>query len=287
MNIETARKLRDITSSFYRENASSFSSTRHASWAGWSHCLDAMGIGFEPSLAASDGGFSEDAALESSHPEDVASAVGQPSRKALRVLDVACGNGRFLRFLQEALPDAGVEYYAVDDCEQLVLEGLASDADNVAFQKLDVVSCLMEGSIEHAIEAPSVDMAVCFGFFHHVPGSKTRAALLQTLVDSVCPGGYVAVSLWQFAKSPELAAKAVETTAKARAEYGLPTLDEGDYLLGWQNRPHAYRYCHTFSDEEVARLVRAIGDRAQLVSRFEADGRTGTLNSYLVFRRRV
>ena len=97
----------------------------------------------------------------------------------------------------------------------------------------------------------------------------------------------MAVSLWQFAKSPELAAKAIETTAKARTEYGLPMLDEGDYLLGWQNRPHAYRYCHTFSDEEVARLVCTVGDRAQLVSRFEADGRTGTLNSYLVFRRRV
>ena len=262
MNVETARKLRDITSSFYRENASSFSSTRHASWVGWSHCLDSMGFG-------------------------AASAVGQSSRKALRVLDVACGNGRFLRFLQEALPDAEVEYFAVDDCEQLVLEGLASDADNVAFQKLDVVSRLIEGSIEHAIEAPPVDMAVCFGFFHHVPGSETRAALLGALIDSVRPGGYVAVSLWQFAKSPELAAKAIETTAKARAEYGLPMLDEGDYLLGWQNRPHAYRYCHTFSDEEVARLVCTVGDRAQLVARFEADGRTGTLNSYLVFRRRT
>ncbi len=262
MNIETARKLRDITSSFYRENASSFSSTRHASWAGWSRCLDAMGF-------------------------DTASVAGQSYRKALCVLDVACGNGRFFRFLQGALPDAEVEYYAVDDCEQLALEGLASDADNVAFQKLDVVSRLIEGSIEHAIEAPPVDIAVCFGFFHHVPGSKARTALLRTLVDSVCPGGYVAVSLWQFAKSPELAAKAVETTAKARAEFGLPVLDKGDYLLGWQNRPHAYRYCHTFSDEEVARLVCAVSDKTQLVARFEADGRTGALNSYLVFRRRV
>ena len=287
MNVETARKLRDITSSFYRENASSFSSTRHASWAGWSRCLDSMGLGSGSPLTASDGGISEEAALESSHPEGGASVVGRLSRKPLRVLDVACGNGRFLRFLQEALPDAEVEYFAVDDCEQLVLEGLASDADNVAFQKLDAVSCLMEGSFEHAIEAPSVDMAVCFGFFHHVPGSDARAALLGALVDSVRPGGYVAVSLWQFAKSPELAAKAIETTAKARAEYGLPMLDEGDYLLGWQNRPHAYRYCHTFSDEEVDRLVCTVGDRAQLVSRFEADGRTGTLNSYLVFRRWV
>lgn len=203
------------------------------------------------------------------------------------MLDVACGNGRFLRFLQEALPGAAIAYFAVDDCEQLARDGLVGDADNVAFQKLDIANSLIDGSIERAIEAPSVDMAVCFGFFHHVPGADSRAALLRALVDSVRPGGHVAVSLWQFAKSPELAARAVETTAKARVEYGLPALDEGDYLLGWQNRQHAYRYCHTFSDEEVADLARAVDRQASLVARFEADGRTGTLNSYLVFRRRA
>lgn len=295
MNVETARTLCEITSNFYRENAASFSSTRHASWAGWRRCLDEMGLGVGLPSDASAGGRPGGASPGGSRPEsgrpegapteDAPSAIDQLPGEPLRVLDVACGNGRFLRFLQDALPDAEVEYFAVDDCEQLVLEGLASDADNVAFQRLDVVSCLIEGSIEHAIEAPAVDVAVCFGFFHHVPGSDVRAALLGALVDSVRPGGYVAASLWQFAKSPELAAKAIEATAKARAEYGLPMLDEGDYLLGWQNKPHAYRYCHTFSDEEVADLARTVDGRASLVARFEADGRTGSMNSYLVFRR--
>ena len=279
MDAETARKLCDITSTFYRENASSFSSTRRASWAGWRRCLDEMGVGAEPSSDAS-AAFPGGALLEGA-----AFAAGQIPRDPLRVLDVACGNGRFLRFLQEALPGAAIAYFAVDDCEQLARDGLAGDADNVAFQKLDIANSLIDGSIERAIEAPPVDMAVCFGFFHHIPSADSRAALLRALVKSVRPGGHVAVSLWQFAKSPELAAKAKETTAKARVEYGLPALDEGDYLLGWQSRQHAYRYCHTFSDGEVADLSRAVDDWASLVARFEADGRTGTLNSYLVFRR--
>lgn len=314
MDTETARKLCDITSTFYRENASSFSSTRRSPWAGWGRCLDEMGLCAGTSAAVSGGSHlegsrhegvarpgklecdagerPEDAGScgerpEGSLPGDVAPLAGQPSREPLRVLDVACGNGRFLRFLQEALPGAAIAYFAVDDCEQLARDGLAGDADNVAFQKLDIANSLIDGSIERAIEAPPVDMAVCFGFFHHVPGADSRAALLRALVKSVRPGGHVAVSLWQFAKSPELAARAVETTAKARVEYGLPALDEGDYLLGWQNRQHAYRYCHTFSDGEVADLARAVDRQANLVARFEADGRTGTLNSYLVFRRRA
>ena len=281
MDTETARKLCDITSTFYRENASSFSSTRRASWAGWRRCLNEMGIGAEP-LSDASAAFPGGALLEGA-----AFAAGQIPRDPLRVLDVACGNGRFLRFLQEALPGAAIAYFAVDDCEQLARDGLAGDADNVAFQKLDIANSLIDGSIERAIEAPPVDMAVCFGFFHHIPGADSRAALLRALVKSVRPGGHVAVSLWQFAKSPELAAKAEEATAKARVEYGLPALDEGDYLLGWQNRQHAYRYCHTFSDGEVADLSRAVDGWASLVARFEADGRTGTLNSYLVFRRRA
>lgn len=304
MDAETARKLCDITSTFYRENASSFSSTRRASWAGWRRCLDEMGLCAGTSAAVSSGSHLEDSRHEGvarpgklerdagERPEgplpgDVAPLAGRLSREPLRVLDVACGNGRFLRFLQEALPGAAIAYFAVDDCEQLARDGLAGDADSVAFQKLDIANSLIDGSIERAIEAPPVDMAVCFGFFHHIPGADSRAALLRALVKSVRPGGHVAVSLWQFAKSPELAAKAVETTAKARVEFGLLALDEGDYLLGWQNRQHAYRYCHTFSDEEVADLARAVDRQASLVAHFEADGRTGTLNSYLVFRRRA
>ena len=61
-------------------------------------------------------------------------------------------------------------------------------------------------------------------------------------------------------------------------------LEAGDFVLGWQDRPGAYRYCHHFSAAEIDRLVDAVPE-ARLVARFGADGRTGTLNEYLVLRR--
>ena len=67
MDTETARKLCDITSTFYRENASSFSSTRRASWAGWGRCLDEMGLCAGTSAAVSSGSH-----LEGSRHEGVA-----------------------------------------------------------------------------------------------------------------------------------------------------------------------------------------------------------------------
>lgn len=301
MNTETARALCDITSAFYRENAASFSSTRHASWAGWSRCLDAMGLGRESSSAASDAACPDaSASIAALHPTDDAPAPSAPctpattaaartpaARASLRVLDVACGNGRFLRFLREALPDTGISYLAVDNCEPLVSCGFEGSFGSVAFRRLDIAESLLTGAIDRDLPAPPADMAVCFGFFHHVPGASPREQLLRALVDRTRPGGYVAASFWQFAKSPELAKRARATTAAARDEHALPALDAGDYLLGWQNKPHAYRYCHSFSDGEVDKLARSVTDKAQLVARFEADGRTGAMNSYLVLRRRA
>ena len=60
--------------------------------------------------------------------------------------------------------------------------------------------------------------------------------------------------------------------------------NEGDYLLGWRNTPGAYRYCHSFSDEETDSLVASVADKAKCVARFRADGRTGNLNEYLVLQ---
>lgn len=97
----------------------------------------------------------------------------------------------------------------------------------------------------------------------------------------------MAVSLWQFMNNSTLAAKAEVTHAQAIKALGLAPgkLDEGDYLLGWKNVEGAWRYCHHFSDEEVGRLVAAVSNRAHVIDSFEADGRTGAMNRYVVLQR--
>ena len=341
MNTETARALCDITSAFYRDNAASFSSTRHGAWAGWERALDQAG-------------FTSDM---------------PPSR----VLDVACGNMRFLDFLKKRYPGNPFDYHAVDNCPALAEGGALADArlgsslasaslpsnasgesasvtdadgcaprratgepalssttqstqgpkcapraagelacaegaergealcvdsstaapknaSTVRFTALDIAGALFGEDPQAALGAALrngslADLAVCFGFFHHVPTTAARETLLRALVRGVRPGGIVVVSLWQFANSPELARRARETDARARAELGLPPLDEGDYLLGWQNKPGAYRYCHSFTRREADGLASSVAGEAELVARFEADGRTGNLNAYLVLRR--
>lgn len=253
-----ALRLCALTGEFYRANAESFSQTRQSPWQGWVRLLEVM---------------------------DARAA----ERELLCVLDLACGNLRFERYLADALPGRVLSGWAVDNCEPLVEAGERSEfgpLSRIAFQNLDVIERLSGGRLRESLEAPdaSRDLAVSFGFMHHVPLECWRAELLRTLIAKVRPGGFVAVSFWRFLNSDKLAGKAKETTSRARAELGIPELPPNDYLLGWQDTQGLYRYCHHFDEPEIERLLAMMADSADLVSRFEADGRTGNLNEYVVLR---
>lgn len=253
-----ALRLCALTGEFYRANAESFSQTRQSPWQGWVRLLEVM---------------------------DARAA----ERELLRVLDVACGNLRFERYLADALPGRMLSGWAVDNCEPLVEAGERSEfgpLSRIAFQNLDVIARLSGGRLWESLEAPdaSRDLAVSFGFMHHVPLECWRVELLRALVAKVRSGGFVAVSFWRFLNSDKLAGKAKETTSRARAELGIPELPPNDYLLGWQDTQGLYRYCHHFDEPEIERLLAMMADSADLVSRFEADGKTGNLNEYVVLR---
>ena len=86
-----ALQLSKLTSDFYAENADSFSETRASAWAGWERLLEEVAP-----------------ALRSQNP---------------RVLDLACGNMRFARFLADRLPQCSIEYLAADNCTDLAGAG--------------------------------------------------------------------------------------------------------------------------------------------------------------------
>lgn len=272
----TAEILCKVTDDFYVANADSFSRTRQAPWVGWERVLQAARIIASDVQRLEEGLFGN-------------------AQWPLSVLDVGCGNLRFARYLRDQLPaQSQLEYFAIDNCEALVPgeEELANTMPYVRFEKVDVLQRLLHGAnLTGAIEAPACQLVVCFGLMHHVPGAQARADLLDALVRFAKPGGFVAVSFWQFLNSAELAASAMDQHARALAALQLDParLDVGDYLLGWQDVPldqqGGVRYCHSFTDAEIDEIVASLGNRAQVVDRFVADGRTGDLNTYLVLQR--
>lgn len=297
-----ALRLCALTGEFYRANAESFSQTRQSLWQGWVRLLEVMDAaggrtGCEPgALHAADGAVEGSVRRDTRAADDegcgkscAVADVGASGQEPLRVLDLACGNLRFERYLADALPGRMLSGYAVDNCDPLVEAGERSEfgpLSRMVFQNLDAIERLSAGCLRESLEAPdaSCDLAVSFGFMHHVPLERWRAELLRALIAKVRPGGFVAVSFWRFLNSDKLARKAQETTSRALDELGLPELPPNDYLLGWQDTQGLYRYCHHFDEQEIERLLVAVADSAELVSRFEADGKTGNLNEYVVMR---
>jgi len=270
--------LHQLNTQFYKEQGASFAQTRGAPWHGWNQCLEVL------LLCHGDGSPGTQEAVE----------VCQENRPhgTLSVLDLACGNMRFADFLAEKLPDTAISYYGVDNSDEMSAKGTFLQS----YQSLDIVQLLAgEGVVEvtKRLEAPPCELSVSFGFMHHIPGQSLRRQLLEAMIAHTNPGGYIIVSFWQFLNSPDLARKAEITHAQALADFaGLDTtpplcgaLEGGDYFLGWQGKPGAYRYCHSFSSAEIDQLIDEISDKAQLVARFDADGRTRNLNHYLVLKK--
>lgn len=239
---QTARRLIELNTEFYRLQAASFSQTRHAAWTGWRRLADGLSL--------------------DSHA---------------KVLDLACGNLRFERFLQERFPLTRFEFDAVDNCP-----ALSVGAKDIPVRDLDLAQALLDG---RRPELSAHDLAVSFGFMHHLPTFEMRSGLLELLARATAPGGVFSVSFWQFMDDEGLAAKAEQTTARGISELGITGLGARDYLIGWQAKPGVYRYCHHFDDTEVDALATHIANRARLVDSYRADGRTGRLNRYLVFKR--
>lgn len=253
MDTATERALIELNNRFYREHADTFSATRQAPWPGWKRLMDL-----------------------------VAARIGALSAPA--ILDLACGNLRFERFCLERPGGADAVFHAVDASTELA--ELAPSLPGVRYRQADLLAELL-AERDPLPEMPQVDLTVCFGFLHHVPGARLRGELLDLMARMTVPSGFIALSLWRFMDDPRLAAKAATADALA-ATSGLPhaELEPGDHYLGWQDDPRPLRFCHHFDDKEVdacaQRLARA---GAVEIARYDADGRSGALNHYLVFRK--
>ena len=235
--------------------------------------------------------------------------AGNVFGSAVLLLDVALGNARFEHALITQFPHVNWKFYGVDACDDLLTSAFEVPVDYMSRDVCELLYAHLEHDVRFSRDVPlkpdtqpkldaverlhlhavQVDYAVSFGFMHHIASFEARALFLQLLCTCVKPGGAVCVSLWQFMKSPRLSEQALRFTPAACEQYGIAQkhLEQGDYFLSWQNDSQSFRYCHSFSDSEIQRLVECVKPYAQLECMFCADGKEGNLNCYLVLRRSV
>ena len=258
MDASTAHALNAMNTAFYAQVNDSFSATRSNPWAGWTQLLEYIDL---PHI-----------------DDETRGAV------PFSVLDVACGNMRFARFLESELKNVKLRYCATDNCDSLAG---SSASEHYRHQDLIGTFCL-SGSEESLWPESQFNLVACFGFMHHIPGKTNRKAFLRKLAESASEKGLIAISLWRFMTDEKLAAKARACSTEALSALNEnggrgEELEEGDFFLPWQHESGVFRYCHHFDESEIQELIDCVGGKAQLIARYEADGRSGALNTYLVF----
>ncbi len=266
MDSETARRLAAINRRFYAERAAEFSQTRDAAWPGWQRLL--------PELRAQ-------------------AARARAAGRALRLLDLGCGNGRFARFLAAELgapsgaawpAPAAIAYLGIDASAELLREARGAGH---ALARCDLVRA------DFALSTSALaglrgrfDAAFCFGALHHVPGRAQRSALLASLADALRPGGLLAFSAWQLHRDPRFAGRVLafeHYNRSAREPIDLAQLEPGDALLAFGATRELPRYCHFCDDGGIRALVGGLP--LELLETYLADGRGDALNHYYLLRR--
>ncbi len=257
MERSTILKLNQLNHSFYTTVAKDFDQTRQSAWAGWSELLHF---------------------LEDFNPQ-----------KPLRVLDIGCGNGRFLDFLAQNLPNHTIEYTGIDLNPELL--ALAHERTQklsakitTHWQRFDLVTTWLDETINEPPFDAEHDLIVVFGVMHHIPSAQQRLEWLNRFQECLTPDGLLVVTDWQFTR--ESARFADKTIPPEKLSFTAEDLEPNDYFLDWQQGEISYRYCHETTETERAEQNEALVDQnpeVKLVSEYDADGKSSRLNHYRVW----
>jgi SAM-dependent methyltransferase len=197
---------------------------------------------------------------------------------ASNVLDLGCGNGRFLRYLVER--GWRGSYMGLDRSAKLLK--LAGEAARVSphiearFAQADFLLSDWQVALDLAPSEAIVSLAL----LHHIPGREQRRKFLSQCRDLATESGLVTLSTWQFVDAPRLRARILPWSA---ADLSDEQVEPNDYLLAWGQGDAGRRYCAWIDLEEMDRLAGEAGLRP--VAHYRSDGREGSLNLYGVFVR--
>lgn len=190
---------------------------------------------------------------------------------AIDVLDLGCGNARFADFLNQN--DINHQYLGLDANHYLVQQAKQKGAN------VHQVN-LFKKPLTHHLTNKRFHLIVAFGLLHHLPSFTARHNVNQQAVSLLKQNGCYIISLWQFHRYKRFQEKMVNWDSNSNIDPSQ--LEEHDYLLNWQGNNQKVRYCHSFSDPEIARLKHLTP--AKCIDHYQADGKNN-YNHYLVFEK--
>jgi len=260
MNKWLIKALNQLNQDFYQQVSVDFSTSRNFSWDGWEIIFQQL-----------------------------------PKKQNLKVLDIACGNGRFIEFLEKKLNN-NFDYLGLDNSKEL-LKIAKNRFPKKQFNYFDLVDNYLINQKIIIENKKKFDVIVLFGLSHHLPSFELRNELFKSLKNNLNKKGLIIVSNWQFANEQGRFAKnilswrkiiknpKINLWQKIKLIFLLLNLEKNDYLLDWRKGEKAnqvFRYCHQIDEEEMRKIAKE--NHLQPVNRFFADGKSGKLNQYFLLK---
>lgn len=166
-----------------------------------------------------------------------------------RVLDIGCGNGRFL----EACLDRGVNYLGVDNSPELI-KAAEFNYPGYIFKVGDILN------LEEATQE-KYDYIYCLAVLQHIPGRELRVRALSEMLKKLKPGGEMVISVWNLWSGVWKKKNYRLLILKNWLLYLFKRdrLDFGDLIFPWKNahgETISARYYHAFTRNELENLVK-------------------------------
>jgi SAM-dependent methyltransferase len=200
-----------------------------------------------------------------------------PGPAPIGILDVGCGHGRFARYLARELAPRALAICGVDTSEPLLAQARRAGPPDARWLAGDFAAD------PAALPAERFDLVALFAVIHSVPGRERRRALIAACAARLAPGGRLVFTTWRRGER-ERVVDWNSYSSRARMPIDCSQLEPGDYLIPWGTGDDVVRYFHFFDESELASATDGLP--LVLEQRYRADGRTGDLNEYFVFRAR-
>ncbi len=175
-------------------------------------------------------------------------------RENFTVLDLGCGNGRLLTFLEK---EGYKSYLGLDQSGELLKQA----------KKEHPKAKFLEADMSEPLKLEKVDAIFAIASFHHLP-PKDQLQALKNWKKVLKPGGFLIMTNWNLHQRsfwPLLV-----------RSFLVPSYGFRGVLVPWQNK--VQRYYFAFTKRRLAKLLRVAGFTV-LRNEYIRDGKSATLFS--------